>query len=463
MANLLKNRFILRIFLSKGFPLTLQIIFLLFFLLLIIGGLIVPDCEKGLVNTMRNTNLATLVVWSLWWPAIILSAVLLGRIWCQVCPMELINSLLSKVGLKKKAPLFFKSGWAISIFYTIILFLIIHTFWAHRYPRRMALYLLLLFAVTIALGLIYEKRSFCNYVCPVGHLLGLYALCAPFEWRAKDMNICHQCSTKDCVSPMNYNTILARSCTSNLYPAAIKDNRRCLLCTQCLKVCPYKNLRFSLRKPMLDFSQSLRLKSSELFFIFIVSGFMIYEIYVEWKVAKAILLYVPNQINAYLGFSGESANFVAAIVMFALFPAIVYSIPLILTKISDKKSILDTAKNFSIIILPVMAAAHILKSVFKITSRLPYYALAVNDPLGENTANALVAGELQLNRTFLESLGPFLSMISIFLLMATFIFSTVLLLRRSEYGQNLAQKIPVLIGLILYSSIFVTMVIFWRF
>jgi len=158
--DLLKNKTIHTLFFSKYYPVAAQIIFLIFFMVLIYGGIVVPDVDPNLVNTLRNTNFASLLVWSLWWPLIILSAVFLGRVWCQVCPMELINSLLSKIGLKRKVPLFLKSGWLISLFYTLILVIIIHTFWAHRYPRRMALYLLLPFYCDHSDGPCLRKKSF---------------------------------------------------------------------------------------------------------------------------------------------------------------------------------------------------------------------------------------------------------------------------------------------------------------
>lgn len=462
MIDILKNKIVKSLFISRYYPLIFQIIFLICFAGLIYGGIVIQDVSEDLAKILRNTNFASLLIWSLWWPLIILCAVFFGRVWCQVCPMELVNSLLSKIGLKRKVPLFFKSGWLISIFYTLILIVIIHTFWAHRYPRRMALYLMLLFAVTIILGFIFEKRAFCNYVCPVGHLLGLYSLCSPLEWRAKDQNVCHKCQTKDCIAPKNYYTLTKRSCTSNLYPASIKDNRRCLLCTQCLKVCPYKNLRLSMRKPMADFFLSLRITDAEFFFIFVVSSFVIHEIYVEWKIAQNIIYYVPSQINAFLGFSGEISYLLRGILLFLVLPALIFFTPLALTRISGKTSLLDTAKRFSLLILPVMAAAHVMKALFKITSRVSYYEFLGNEPLGNNTANLIFSGQIQLSKSFINFISPFLSFIALFLFLGATIFSSFLVMRRSSAIQK-KIKISLLVGIILYASIFLIMIIFWRF
>jgi len=131
--------------------------------------------DADFAKILRNTNLANLIVWSYWWPLIIVSAMFFGRYWCTICPMELITSLAGKLGLKRKPGKLLKSGWIITLFYALILVLGIHTLAIHRIPQYMALYMITLFAIAVIVGLIWEKRTFCTYVCPIGHLLGLYS------------------------------------------------------------------------------------------------------------------------------------------------------------------------------------------------------------------------------------------------------------------------------------------------
>lgn len=57
------------------------------------GGLAADTGDMKFAKVLRNTNLANLIVWSYWWPIIILSAIFLGRVWCMVCPMELVTTL----------------------------------------------------------------------------------------------------------------------------------------------------------------------------------------------------------------------------------------------------------------------------------------------------------------------------------------------------------------------------------
>ena len=69
-----------RLFRSTGFPLAFQLLSLGVFSLLIAGGLAANTNDMAFAKVLRNTNAANLIVWSYWWPLIILSAMFLGRV-----------------------------------------------------------------------------------------------------------------------------------------------------------------------------------------------------------------------------------------------------------------------------------------------------------------------------------------------------------------------------------------------
>jgi len=230
-----------RLFRFNWFPLGLQVVTLGVFIMLIAGGLAANTDDMAFAKVLRNTNVANLIVWSYWWPLIVLSSIFIGRIWCTVCPIELMTSLASKVGLKRKPPVFLRSGWVTTAFYILILFVGIHTLAIHRVPFRMALYMLALFSVAIASGLLFSRNTFCAHICPVGHLLGIYARLAPMGWGVKDKSVCSECKDKSCVSNRSAYEFQGRSCGVSLYPANIDDNTDCILCGQCLKACDRNN------------------------------------------------------------------------------------------------------------------------------------------------------------------------------------------------------------------------------
>jgi len=462
--NLVNVRWIRGLLGSRWFPIVPQLIMLMVLGLLIVGGIGVTTDDAGFAKILRNTNLANLLVWSYWWPLVVVAAVLMGRVWCMVCPMELVTSLASVFGLRQKVPQFFKGGWVITIFYTLIVIVGIHGLSLHRLPQRMSLYLLMLVGAALVVGLIYEKRAFCSYVCPVGHLLGLYALVSPFEWRADDPSVCKDCKTKDCIIKKNHYRIVGRSCTSNLYPATIKDNRDCLLCTQCLKACPNDNLRFSTRWPFADFFGDIELRAAQVGFIVLVSGFVVYEILSEWPVSKAILTWFPNHLVDAVGLTGPMAGSLCAIVMLIVFPSVLLLAVVTLAKIMSTVSPGTIAKTFALLLLPTMAGAHLIKAMLKMSSRIPYWQHVFSDPGGITTAQEILDKTLVLNKSVPNMLYPVISLLIAGVLLIA-LTATLLIFRKSPAVEKLdaRAKGALALGVVFYWSIFGVMIFMWRF
>ena len=463
--NLLKVKYIGALFRASWFPIVPQLFMLIVFVLLVAGGIGVTTNDTDFTYYLRNTNLSNLVVWSYWWPVIIIAAIFFGRLWCTVCPVELITYWASRIGLRQQVPGLLKSGWVVTIFYTLIWIVGVQTLAVNRIPHQMALYMLMLIIVAIDISLIFSKRAFCSYVCPVGHLLGLYALISPFEWRADDPAICGSCKTKDCVVKKNHYRLTRRSCTSNLYPATIRDNRDCLLCTQCLKVCPYENIRFSIRRPFADFFTAVNLRPAEVGFILLVSGFVIYEILSEWSVSLAILMWLPDRCTNALGMAGSMANFVSATIMFVVVPVLVLLVVAAMAKLASGRKSAPfgaTVKTFALLLLPTIAGAHIIKSILKMSSRIPYWRGALSDPKGIETARRMVAGTLVLDESLTDALEPAVSFAAAVLLLAA-LAATVLIFRRSAAVQkhNSGVKVVLLLGVLAYWAVFGLTIFRW--
>jgi hypothetical protein len=90
--NLLNVRWIRALLSSRWFPIVPQLIMLAAFGLLIAGGLGVKTSDPSFAKVLRNTNLANLLVWSYWWPLVIVAAALF------------LTALLSTLFIFRKAP-----------------------------------------------------------------------------------------------------------------------------------------------------------------------------------------------------------------------------------------------------------------------------------------------------------------------------------------------------------------------
>ncbi len=212
----------------------------------------------GLVGTpVGNRNFAIIFVWIVWWAALLWIAVpLLGRSWCSVCPLPLPGewlqrgSVLGPVGrglrgLGRRWPKSVRGLWLpIGLFALLAVFSVpILT-----RPQVTAAVLAALALLAIAISLIFERRTFCRYLCPVGGFIGLYAQTAPLELRVKDRSLCARCATKPCYR----GGADGFGCPWLVFPGGLTKNTACGLCLECLRTCPSDNIALNLRPPAAD-------------------------------------------------------------------------------------------------------------------------------------------------------------------------------------------------------------------
>lgn len=196
-------------------------------------------------SAVGSHNFAIIFVWIAWWSAFKLVFIPFGgRSWCSICPIPLPGEWLQQGGILQKGrrgfglnlrwPKRLKGSWLQSG-----AFLLIGLFSALTLtnPRVTAWVFVALFVLAIGLSLVFERRAFCSYICPIGGFSGIYAQTAPVELRVIDTEICAKHGDKSCY----------HACPWGLYPVAFRDSAACGLCMECLRACPQDNLALSLR------------------------------------------------------------------------------------------------------------------------------------------------------------------------------------------------------------------------
>jgi polyferredoxin len=248
--ELTRFKLVRALFKSRWFPLLGIILNLFIFTIILLGGLL-GGFSAG------NYNFGIMIVWILWWVLLMLALVpIFSRTWCMVCPFPIFSDWFQRgklfgvrigklEGLNLRWPKALKNMWIMNIGFLITTF-----FSGFFTVRPLATFILLAAIILLAfiLGFIFEKRSFCLYVCPVSGFQGLYAQFAASEIRCKDFQICAKHSPKTCFvgNEQGY------GCPWMLTPFDFKKNTYCGMCLECFKSCPYDNMAFNLRAPGVD-------------------------------------------------------------------------------------------------------------------------------------------------------------------------------------------------------------------
>jgi len=168
-------------------------------------------------------------------------------------------------------------------------------------PKATGVVLLGFVLLAIALSLVYERRTFCRYVCPVGGFIGLYSTAAPLELRVRDPEVCRGHTEKACYlgNEQGY------GCPWLVFPATLDRNTYCGLCTECLKTCTLDNIALNLRPPGTDLLAPARGRLDEAYkgFIMLATALLYSALFLGpwgWLKDSANL----TSVGGYLAFVG---------------------------------------------------------------------------------------------------------------------------------------------------------------
>ncbi|MDE3074107.1 MAG: 4Fe-4S binding protein [Chloroflexota bacterium] len=253
--DLLRIPLVRRILEHRAFQFGLVVVNLFFFMVIILSGLV--------GTPVGNRNFSIIFVWIIWWALLIMLLVpFAARAWCTMCPIPALGEWAQRGAVIRRRPgrLFslnlpwpraLRNIWlqnvsfvAVAMFSAIIL----------TRPPVTSFVLLTFIVMALAASLLFQRRVFCRYICPVGGFIGLYAMTAPAEVRVKDPNVCLKHCAAECVrgSAESY------GCPWLEYPGSLARNAYCGMCTECIKACPVGNVALNVRPFGTDLLQPVR-------------------------------------------------------------------------------------------------------------------------------------------------------------------------------------------------------------
>ena len=211
----------------------------------------------------RDANAVLTVFWAGWWPGIMLVFPFLGRIWCSICPFmafgDLAQQAATSMGVElQKWPAWGKTAgpaFAFGLFYAILL-------WEELWdlPQNGVLSSCLLLLITsgaVANSIVFEKRLWCRYLCPIGAMNKIFATASMTEVRTWKSN-CDGCTTSSCskggslaLDPAD--SYALKGCTMDLKNNQLRDMGDCVMCMSCVKNCEREAPEFNVRPLGQDF------------------------------------------------------------------------------------------------------------------------------------------------------------------------------------------------------------------
>ena len=280
---------------------------------------------------------------------------------------SLVSRARCRLGLGLRWPKKLRGYWL-----QASLFLVIGLFSAVTLTdaRLTAWVLLGLIVLAIVLSLVFERRAFCSYVCPIGGFTGIYAQTAPLEVRVTDPTVCAGHAEKTCFI----------ECPWGLYPLALQDSSACGLCMECLRVCPHDNIALNIRPFGSNLGQprrSSRLDEAMMALVMLGSALAFSAVFSgPWGTLKTAAFRIGS--SQWLVYAGQflALNLLLLPGLFAL--AVTLGRKLVASRDSWRKSIADQAQ----VLLPLGLFIWIAFTISFAFPKFHYVLSVLSDPFG---------------------------------------------------------------------------------
>jgi NosR/NirI family transcriptional regulator, nitrous oxide reductase regulator len=242
----------------------------------------------GLLGTaIPGLNFATAITWYVWFCLVFVMMVVVGRAWCAMCPFGGFAEWVQRrtfwqrtqktLGLGRKFP---EPLARLGFVLPVVAFLLLT--WIEEYfniagpgnPAATSFMVIGIVGSALVFFLVYERRTFCRYICPLTSLIGTVgSMGSVAGFRTRDREVCLSCTTKDCMR----GGAEGFGCPWYTWPGSADSNLYCGLCSECYKSCPEGNVGLFLQKPLTSVVAPRRRRADVAWAIALLWGLVLYQ------------------------------------------------------------------------------------------------------------------------------------------------------------------------------------------
>jgi ferredoxin len=280
------------------------------------------------------------------------------------------------LSLNRKWPRKLRNFWVPTVFFIILTWMYL-SLGLTTNPFYTAMVTIGLFiGPAIAVSLIFERRTFCRYVCPIGGIIGAYSLTAPLEIRNRSDAVCKSCKEKACYrgNERGY------GCPMLERPQTMETNAYCIMCTECIKTCPHDNISLNIRPFLSDLWTTRKLDIDAAMIVVILLGITVFqtlEMLDPWgDVTDAIMKATGWGEHTVLALSYLSLAVVAPVLIFSLWSLVTKRLG------GNSTRFKNVFTSFSFAFLPIALSSHLAHNLVHFFEEGTAAIPVISDPFG---------------------------------------------------------------------------------
>lgn len=182
-----------------------------------------------------ETNPATAIVWLLWWPILPFTGLMLGRLWCALCPAGALGDWAQTLLVRARpmAPTWIQQfGTWFAVVGIVAIGLAFLALGLETDGGLTMLFIAFISVGAVSLALVFKERVWCRWFCPLGMMLGLYSRVGWLE-------------IEPGIAGAKAAGTAARNCPQFTSPISSQRRHHCIFCGLCLKKGDMVQVRFN--------------------------------------------------------------------------------------------------------------------------------------------------------------------------------------------------------------------------